>query len=214
MVYVRTRTFCCCLPVRFGVFILTTFGVLVGGLLSVGGWLQVANLVEHPLSQRDQIALYIQTVLSTLLAVVSVFGFIGAAMRRRTMLNLFWMLLAAHLVFSLGSGIFTIYSMFNDDVTSVLTQQCTNAAIDDITSEFCGNGMTVVKGIIIAFFVISWLFQLYACIIVANYVDQLDEEKSYPATKSEMPGGVVPVTTYNSYGGTNYSFTPPVSSRV
>jgi|ERR1700728_3859252 hypothetical protein len=46
MVYVRTRTFCCCLPVRFGVFILTTFGVLVGGLLSVGGWLQVANLGE------------------------------------------------------------------------------------------------------------------------------------------------------------------------
>ena len=30
--------------------------------------------MEHPLSQRDQIALYIQTVLSTLLAVVSVFG--------------------------------------------------------------------------------------------------------------------------------------------
>lgn len=58
------------------------------------------------------------------------------------------------------------------------------------------------------------LFIADACIIVANYVDQLDEEKSYPATKSEMPGGVVPVTTYNSYGGTNYSFTPPVSSRV
>jgi hypothetical protein len=215
MAYVRTRTFCCCLPVRFGVFVLATLGVLIGGLLTIGGWLQVAHMIQHPLSQRDTVALYIQTVMFTLLAVVSIFGFIGAATRRRTLLNIYWMVLSAHLLFSIASGIFSIYSMFNEGVTSQLTEQCADAAVDDITNQFCGNGMTVVKGIIIAFFVISWLFQLYGCIIIANYVDQLDEEKAqYPPTKTGFRASTaIPVTTYNSYGGANYAFTPPVSSR-
>jgi uncharacterized protein YacL len=215
MVYVRTRTFCCCLPVRLGVFILAILGVLIGGFLTVAGWLQVANLTQHPLSTRDEVALYVQTVMFTLLAVVSIFGFIGAASRRRSLLNFYWMMLAAHLVFSIASGIFSIYSMFNEDISSEFTEQCADDAVDDVTDEFCGNGMTVVKGLIIAFFVISWLFQLYGCIIVSNYVEQLDDEKSpdpYPAIKSAFPAGAIPVTTYNSYGGTNYAFTQPHQS--
>jgi len=215
MVYVRTRTFLCCLPVRFGVFVLSVLGVLIGGLLTIGGWLQVAHMIQHPLSQRDTVALYIQTVIFTLLAVVSIFGFIGAVTRSRTLLNIYWMVLAAHLLFSIASGIFSIYSMFNEGVSSQLTKQCADAAVDGATNQFCGNGMTVVKGIIIAFFVISWLFQLYACIIIANYVDQLDEEKAQdpPMKAGFRASAAVPVTTYNSYGGANYSFTPPVSSR-
>jgi hypothetical protein len=208
MVYVRTRTFCCCLPVRFGVFLLSIIGVIVGGLLSVGGWVQVSNLAQQALSTRDQAALYIQTVLFTLLTVVSIVGFIGAALRRRTLLNIYWIALTLHLIISIASGIFTIYSMFNEDVSSVFSQQCADAAVADASSEFCGNGMTVVKGILIAFYVITWLVQLYACIIVANYVDQLDEEKSFsPVTFGKV--ATIPVTTYNSYGGANYAFPHP-----
>jgi hypothetical protein len=41
---VRSRTFCCCLPVRFGVFILTILGMAGGTLLAVVGWLQTIRM--------------------------------------------------------------------------------------------------------------------------------------------------------------------------
>lgn len=46
MVYVRSRKFCCCLPVRFGVFVIAILGIIGGGLVSVGGWLQIKRLRE------------------------------------------------------------------------------------------------------------------------------------------------------------------------
>jgi hypothetical protein len=104
--------------------------------------------------------------------------FIGAATRRRTLLNIYWMVLSAHLLFSIASGIFSIYSMFNEGVTSQLTEQCADAAVDDITNQFCGNGMTVVKGIIIAFFVISWLFQLCPYLLIFSICNPLNHISS------------------------------------
>ena len=44
MVYVRSRKFCCCLPVRFGVFCESLLGMAVGGLFAVGGWLTVHDM--------------------------------------------------------------------------------------------------------------------------------------------------------------------------
>jgi hypothetical protein len=38
MTYVRSHTFCCCIPVRFGVFILSTLFSLGGGIIAVSGW--------------------------------------------------------------------------------------------------------------------------------------------------------------------------------
>ena len=46
MVYVRSRKFCCCLPVRFGLFCISILGIIGGGLVSVGGWLQIKQLRE------------------------------------------------------------------------------------------------------------------------------------------------------------------------
>jgi len=224
MVYIRTRTFCCCLPVRFGVFILSILGVLAGGVLSIGAWMAVAHIASVPLSQQDTIALYISAVLFTLLGVVSVFGFIGACIRNASLVSLYGTMLVGHLIFGIIAGIFSIYSLFHQDASD-LSSQCDNAAANDVTSQLCGNGMTTVKGIIIAGLVISWLIQLYACLIVYNYADQVDEEKAaeYLSQKDQMtrsnstlvgsvhsggrhkPPPLPIATTYNTYGGANYA---------
>ena len=46
MVYVRSRKFCCCLPVRFGVFCEALIGIAIGGLFAIGGRLQIHSMRE------------------------------------------------------------------------------------------------------------------------------------------------------------------------
>jgi len=211
MVYIRTRRFCCCLPVRFGVFVMTAFGTLAGGLVSIAGWLAVSHFNKStPLSQQDEIALYVQTIMYTLLAVVSIFGFVGCVIRSPSLVSLYSSMLIGHFIFNIIIGIFSIYSLFHQDASD-LSAKCDSLAQDDIANQLCGNGMTTVKGIMIAFFVLMWLFQLYGLIIVTNYVDQLDEEKAahylekapYPprprswSNRNRPPP--LPITTYGDW---------------
>lgn len=37
------KTFCCCLPVRMGVIIMSVLGILFGGVLSIILWYEVAS---------------------------------------------------------------------------------------------------------------------------------------------------------------------------
>lgn len=41
-----TRTFCCCLPARLGVFILMILNLVGGTLIAIVGWMQVSQLSE------------------------------------------------------------------------------------------------------------------------------------------------------------------------
>jgi hypothetical protein len=92
MTYVPSRTFCCCLPVRFGVFIITLLGMAGGVAFGGLGWYEVVKLskyksiilyqsfflhigtTESQLTQFSQAALYIHAILYSLLAIMSVFG--------------------------------------------------------------------------------------------------------------------------------------------
>jgi len=211
MVYIRTHRFCCCLPVRFGVFVMTVFGVIIGGLVSIAGWLAVSHFNKStPLSHQDEIALYIQAIMYTLLAVVSAFGFIGAVIRSPSLVSLYSSMLIGHFVFNLVIGVFSIYSLFHQDASDLSTK-CDDLAADDITNQLCGNGMTTVKGIMIGFFVLMWIVQLYGIVIVSNYVDQLDEEAAAEyLEKAPYPPGPrswsnrhrpppLPITTYGDW---------------
>jgi len=212
MVYIRARKFCCCLPVRFGVFVMSSLGTIGGGLVCAAGWVQIVQLTQHPLSQMDVIALWIQTIMYTILAVVSLFGFIGACIKYRSFISLYFTMLAAHFVFSIIAGTYYLYALFHIDGQEAV-ESCINGSNDELTKEFCGEGRGLLKGIVVAIFVVIWLLELYGCIIVNNYIEQLAEEESmsYPPMSSKPHVGPIPITTYNSYGA-GYAFTNPMYS--
>jgi len=194
MVYVRSRKFCCCLPVRFGTFSIAILGIVGGGLISIGGWLQVKDLAQHPIDGRAKIALWIQTMMYTVLAVVSLFGLIGTFSKSRSLIALYSTILFSHLGFSIATGAFYLYTLFHQEENTDV-QKCINGSTDNIKIEACKKGYEVIRGVIVGLFILIWLIELYGCIIVSNYVDQLDEEESLEYGR----GGVGPaVTTVNN----------------
>jgi hypothetical protein len=209
--YVRSQTFCCCLPVRFGVFLLSFLAFAGGGLLAIVGWWQLSHLKEHPLGKLDEISLWIQASLFSLLAVLGIFGFIGAMIKNRGMVSAFAAGIAIHLGFSIAAGSFAIYRMFARNSQAAL-DKCIEKAKDDsdATVQMCKNGIVLFKALMVVIYVSIWLIQLYAYFVVDRYVDQLDEERLF-----DNP--VVPRTMVLQAGGPQatigvpptYSFTQP-----
>jgi hypothetical protein len=212
--YVRTRTFCCCLPVRLGVFLLSLLALAGGAFLAVFGWIQLSQLKQHPLGKIDEISLWIQSSLFSLLAVLAIFGFFGAMIKNRGMVSGFAIAIAIHLGFSIAAGCFSIYAMFARDSQAAL-DSCLQIANDDsdATMQSCKKGLIIIKAVTVVIYVLIWFIQLYAYFVVERYVDQLDEERLFenpivlPRTMVMQVGGPQ-VTTYNGFAPT-YPFTDP-----
>jgi len=217
MVYIRSRKFCCCIPVRFGVFILSLVGVVGGTLICALGWVQVAQLWKHPLPTSDTIAIWLHSGIFTLLAILSLFGFIGCLTKSRNSVNAYSWGLLLFLGMSICSGAYTLYALFNKNSQEAVIR-CLNGATDDVTRTLCQNGQAVYKGVAVTLYIIIWLLMIYAYIIVDNYVEQLDDEVSVKETRQMIQAISQPnvtvqpvaVPTYASFGGaaqnTGYAF--------
>jgi hypothetical protein len=211
--YVRTRTFCCCLPVRFGVFLLSLLALAGGAFIAVIGWMHLSHSKQHPLAKIDEIALWIQSSVFSLLALLAIFGFFGAMIKNRGMVSGFAIAIAIHLGFSVASGCFSIYTMFARDSQAAL-DSCLQKANDDsdAITQSCKNAIVLIKAVTVVIYVVTWLIQLYAYFVVERYVNQLDEEQLFenpimPRTLVMQAGGPQ-VTTYTGFAP-NYPFTAP-----
>ncbi|KAF7338727.1 hypothetical protein MSAN_02194900 [Mycena sanguinolenta] len=201
MAYVRSHKFCCCLPVRFGVFVMSLAALLFGGIVAVAGWIQVKNLPEHPLSDENKKALYIYSVMFSILALVGGFGFIGVLSKQRGLVSSFGSMLAIHLGFSIGTGIFAIYTLFKTNSDEALAN-CINGSDDQTVIDSCHDGLKILKIVVVAGFATAWLIELWGCLIVSSYVAQLKEEEMASITSAPMVHYVPPPAN-------GYAFTQP-----
>ncbi|KAJ3572399.1 hypothetical protein NP233_g3112 [Leucocoprinus birnbaumii] len=171
---IRQRTFCCCIPVRAGVITLAIIGLIGGtGVAAIG----CLNLVNLPPTQGNRIANGIQVGLYIVLALVSLFGLIGAIMRKRSLINLYFAILVGHLLFSFALGVYGMYRVFKDSPEYM--EKCQNDSSDDkVFMKICREGDLLVKGIVVGVSIIAWLLEIWACVIVFNYSKQLEEEEN------------------------------------
>jgi len=218
MVYIRSRKFCCCIPVRFGVFILSLSGVILSTLICAAGWVQVAQIRYHKPSTSDAIALWLHSGVFTLLAILSLFGFIGSLAKSRNAVAAYSWGLLIFLLLSICSGSYTLWSLFRrPSQGDYLT--CLNGLRDDLTKALCGNNSSVYKGIAVTLYILIWLCIIYAYVIVDNYVDQLDDEMAVKETRqmihqtiSQPRVAVTPAIAVPAYANTGYTFSHPNQS--
>jgi hypothetical protein len=214
---VRTRKFLCCLPARLGAFLLALVAMIGGSFVAGIGFLQIGGATQGPIEKSDAVALWIQTIMYSILAIVGAFGFIGTLIRNLRMVSLFAFVLALHLGFSIASGIFSIYAMFTHDSSAAVVQCLGNASGQgiDISEMDCRNGITVMKGVMVAVYVLTWLIQLYAYFVVERYSEQLEDEDMANHTRvvpRSLPEISAPLNQMSSYAGYNSGY-PFIDAR-
>ncbi|KAJ7489462.1 hypothetical protein FB451DRAFT_1081087 [Mycena latifolia] len=208
MGYVRSHKFCCCLPVRFGVFVMSAAASLGGGLVAVASWIQVKNLHEHPVSKGDERALYINAIIFSILALVGAFGLFGTMSKKTSLVSLFGSMLGFHLGFSIATGVYAMFTLFKRNSDEALAD-CVNGSMDADTIDGCKNGLKLLKVLVVTAYVVTWLIELYGCIIVSSYVKQLKEEEAVRDGMAATPNA--PVTVYAPPA--TYAFTQPGQSH-
>lgn len=176
------------------------------------------------MSKQNEITLYIQTVMYTLLAVISLFGLVGTLIKNRSFISLYYSLVTFHLAFHIVTGAFSLYALYHKDGDRDI-QNCINNANNglsnsdgtQLTKEVCEKGFAFIRYVAIGVYVAVILVELYGCIIVGNYVDQLDEEEaakfpkmSTTAFNNASINNPLPQTTYNSYSGNVNYHSPAV----
>jgi len=162
MTPVRARTFCFCIPVRFGVFILSTLFLLGSAVIAAIGWYSAAHKEQSHLTKNQQVSVIIASVSYTVLAVVSLFGLIGTITKRPAFVSMYCSIISWHLGFNVATGAYFIYTLFHqvgeDDVN--------NCIIDNIDNIFksvqCMRAFEFVRGLVIGIFIAFWLFELWA----------------------------------------------------
>jgi hypothetical protein len=196
----HTRTFCCCLPVRLGVFILTIFNLFGGLIIAIVGWKQVSELRKTPLSTADEVALILHSASFSVLATISLLGFIGAIIKHRALVSTFGVMLLVFLCLSIAAGVYTMLSLFHNNAQA-LVQACLdgNSTLDRAT---CQATAKIIEIIVVVIYAIVWLLQLWGYVIVINYCHQLDEEEEETLRSKIEPISISgkPMTTYDSFG--------------
>lgn len=168
----RTRTFCGCIPVRAGVITLAIIGLVGGACVAALGCL---NLINLPPTEANRIANGIQVGVYTVLALVSLFGLIGAIMKKRAFINLYFAILIGHLLFSFALGVYGMYRVFRDSPQYL--HECQSGSEDPSIIKICREGDMLMKGIVVGVSIIAWLLEIWACVIVFDYSKQLEEEE-------------------------------------
>jgi len=176
---VLRRTCCCCIPARAGVVIFALLGLLGGVAVTAGG---IYTLVRQH-TTGSKVALIIQIVAYCLLAVVSLFGLIGACTRRIGLIQAFLIILILHLLGSIGTGIYAIRLVFLQG--SEYNTQCVGTSEDPVVAKSCQNSFTILKVFVITVYIGAWLIQLWATVVVGKYKNQLvDEERARKVFKA------------------------------
>ncbi|KZO95477.1 hypothetical protein CALVIDRAFT_172194 [Calocera viscosa TUFC12733] len=176
------ETFCCCIPVRFGVFILSLLTAAGGGLVSGVSWAQFVKLGSDATTEQ-KVILIIAGVIYGLLAIFSIFGFIGSVIASRPLVKSYSVILWINFLLSLVAGGLAIWQLFAGNAVQTVIDSCQasdpNATVDD-----CTDAYKVVRIVYIVVYAVFELIVLYACVIVSRYVDQLSQEKMFHSVEN------------------------------
>ncbi|KAF5321103.1 hypothetical protein D9619_001743 [Psilocybe cf. subviscida] len=168
------NTFCCCLPVRLGMIVLTTLTCLIAGLLSIIIWFEVSS--TKYMSPAERAAFVLAGLSETILFVASILGLVGAIVRKQNFTQIYAYTLYTH--FFLNILVIAYFSYEVARATSNTEKVACIAAIKDAQAQQqCTDLLSFATWVYVTIAGTILLLELYGSIIVARYVNQLQREK-------------------------------------
>jgi len=147
----------------------------------------------------------------TVLATISLFGFLGVIQKRQSYVSLFSTMVSYHLGFSIATGAFFIYTLFHK-VGEEDVNNCINGSTSQSKQDECQSQFHSARTAIIVLYILFWLFEFWGCVIVSEYVGQLQlEEAGDIPAPAPMASSAPPMATTYNYGA-QYAFSQPENS--
>jgi len=149
----------------------------------------IENALDNVALDKSQYYAYIVIgIVYSLYTLFSLFGFFGAIVRKRSLVAFYSTTLWILLLVNLALGIYQ--SKTAVDRESTLKAQCdashassssgiVGTTENKVTNVACDAESKANAAVTIIVFVFWWLIQLYCCVIVKRYVEQLSEEQGF-----------------------------------
>ncbi|PBK70406.1 hypothetical protein ARMSODRAFT_1017952 [Armillaria solidipes] len=159
------------LSLRLGVMIIAGLTFLGSVFIAVVGWINVKDILNHSLVLviYHQRLVWISAGISTLTALISLFGLLAAFKARVNLVEAFNLMQLISLGFSLlfvgFLALFELYSKEYDDEVGVNCKNTEDAAT------MCRTNVT--RGTISGILYLIWLTQFHGLFIVPSYVQEL-----------------------------------------
>jgi len=223
----RSRHFCFCIPVRFGVFFLSFWSLIASGTVAGFLWFTLAQGSKAGviIANNLRTGLIVAGVIYTIFALVSLAGLVGSLIRSRGLVRTFSVFLWFQLFISLAYLIAFSIALFDKPLQNRLITECVNqsqtgAAVVQSTNKHaksakeeaqtaeqiragCAAPFTTNKPAFFVAFMVFFLLTLYSCIVVRRYGKQLREEQAYLASANSGAE-----TTQAAFQPTYYPHTP------
>lgn len=224
---VQSRHFCFCIPVRFGVFVLSFWSLIASGLVAAVFWLVLSKGQQNgvKLASNLKAGIIVAGVLYTIFALISLAGLVGSLVRSRALVRTFSIFLWFQLFASLAYSIAITIAMFDKSLQNHLVAECIKQSNGTVTTvnqavhltvnnttqtvqtadqikNSCQSIFTPANGWLIFGFFIFFLLTLYSCVIVRRYGKQLTDEQSYISSTNSTE------TTQTAFQPSYYPHTP------
>lgn len=180
-----SKHFCCCIPVRVAVFFASLITFLASGFVSAVIWFtvyeiqskKVVNNVDFgDINTKGKVVIIVAGVLSTIVCLTSLFGFIGSVVRNRRMVNAYsTMVWIIYLLECAAVGTFLYFVFSGRTFMKSCTVQDDAGVIQD-----CKFTLKTWQKVVYTIVAIVALFvQLYIASVIGRYKDQLYQENDY-----------------------------------
>ncbi|KAI0300984.1 hypothetical protein B0F90DRAFT_1574850, partial [Multifurca ochricompacta] len=174
-IFQRPR-FCCCLPVRACVIIMSLLGLLLSGILSIILWFEVASAYSFTLFPTRLRAFIGGAIIETLFFLISALGLIGGIVRKQTFVTAYAIGLYIHFVINLSVAGYLLFAILHATRSDTVTL-CQHALKNSQTQDQCETLFDTIRGVYAGLASIILIIELYGAIVATRYVYQVRGEK-------------------------------------
>ncbi|OCH89180.1 hypothetical protein OBBRIDRAFT_778889 [Obba rivulosa] len=206
----RSRHFCCCIPVRAAAFIMSLLTLVASGAAAALAWYILWEIDHHAsgftnVPTDSKIVIIVAGSVFTVIALISLFGFLGAVAANRRFIKAYSALVWLVFLLTLAGGGVFLYAVFSGK-----TKGCTFT--DEQGNEHsCALDLKLWEKIVATVAVVADVFiTLYVAVVIGRYAEQLEDDRDYYAAYSRAEAnpkeGLLNPTTQYPYSDNTHSF--------